>query len=138
MHSPRFATGTVVSVLMLQLLGGMLPGSSVVLCVAADGHTAVEAAHVDGRCFADYRRHHPEATGVCDLDQHACVDVVLSLPPLCSTVARDAAAIAPGAALPAATAAPFPSPARPLSHTTIATADIEPPPSAHRTIVLIV
>lgn len=138
MKSSPFAAVARVLVLVLQLLGGILPGSSLVLCVAADGHTAVEVAHADGRCIADYQRHHPEVTDACDLDQHACVDGVLSQQPLPSTVARDTNAINQGPALPDATVALFPPSVAPLHRNTVATRTVDSRLSSHRTIVLIV
>lgn len=138
MSASPFAAVTCVAVLVLQLLGAILPGSSLVFCVAADGHTAVEVAHADGRCLTDYQRHHPHATDTCDFDRHACVDVVLSQQPLCSTAARDATAISQGPALPGARHALVLPSAAALHLNVVATRAVDSRLSAHRTIVLTV
>lgn len=138
MPSSLFAAGIRVLVLALQLFGGIFPSSTLVLCVAADGHTDVEVAHAGGRCLTDYQRHHPEVTGACALDQHGCVDVILSQQPLCSTVASEGSAINQGPALPGATLELFPPTAPPFHRNTVATRTVDSHLSARRTIVLIV
>ena len=72
-------------VLCLQMLVGV-SATGRVLCVAADGHVAVELAHV-GRCVREVSRHHgghldtaTAVAGTCDA--HPCEDVVLDQPVL--------------------------------------------------------
>lgn len=137
MRMSSHARAIALWVLGLQLLAGVFPGSSLVLCIAADGHTAVEAAHVGGRCLSEARRHHPDATDAGDLDQHSCVDVVLAQQPQCAAtpgaVATDQVPLLPG------TRISFCPPSAALScGTTVPDLASESRLSAHRTIVLIV
>ena len=74
-HSNILAT-LVCGLLQLGATTGFTHG--LVLCVADDGHVAVESSDVAGRC-ADYRRYHPEPLSELgsDGDPHACTDTVL-------------------------------------------------------------
>lgn len=80
MAHPRTNRGIVLLGLLLQLIASA--GPSVALCVAEDGHTALEVAHVEPHCLTDYRRHHSDSDKVSDFDQHACTDIVVSQIPL--------------------------------------------------------
>ena len=79
-HSNILATLVCV---LLQLGVATSFAQGLVLCVADDGHVAVELSHVAARCVADYRRHHPEPLSDMgsDLDSHACTDTVLGSAP---------------------------------------------------------
>jgi hypothetical protein len=64
--------------LLLQLSGGAMAFGTV-LCVASDGHLAVETAHA-GACETETRRHHDEhGAGLTDAcSGHPCVDIALA------------------------------------------------------------
>jgi hypothetical protein len=67
----------------LQLLVCIGLASDVALCVAADGHIALEIPHhPTASCHTDYDRHHPDASRLeaCDVQSHGCRDTVLSQP----------------------------------------------------------
>jgi hypothetical protein len=67
--------------LVLQLVGaGATFGR--VLCVATDGHVAVEVAHA-GACDTETRRHHgEEPAGIGACAEHGCTDIAFSQPAL--------------------------------------------------------
>lgn len=137
---PRpFLAGIRALVLSFQVLAAALPGSNLALCIAADGHTAVELAHPEPSCRTDFRLHHPGEAEAHDLDRHACIDIVLSQPPFCS--APDSAAMCqPGSWLAAIPGVLGTSDAKiDVSHRRAA---LSPPPdpslSARHTTVLIV
>ena len=52
----------------------------VALCVADDGHVAIETAHGNSPCFTDSRRHHGagEGLGCAESGYHPCSDFSLS------------------------------------------------------------
>src|SRR5262245_40449968 len=79
---PRVA-GTWLS-LLVQLYSGLVFASGLLLCVARDGHTAVEAPHVLAPCRTDYTRHHSGpgnlALGAAADADHTCTDTVLIQP----------------------------------------------------------
>jgi hypothetical protein len=66
----------------MQLLVCIGFASDVVLCVAADGHIALEIPHVAGPCLTDYDRHHPDSSrlDIVDIEHHGCRDTLLSQP----------------------------------------------------------
>ncbi len=71
------------SAVLLQLLVCIGLASDVALCVAADGHVALEIPHhPTASCHTDYDRHHPDASRLeaCDVQNHGCRDTVLSQP----------------------------------------------------------
>jgi hypothetical protein len=70
------------SVALIQLLVSVGFASNVVLCVAMDGHIALEIPHAAGPCFTDYDRHHPGASrlDIVDIEDHGCRDTLLSQP----------------------------------------------------------
>lgn len=80
MARPRTNNGIVLLGVILQLITSA--GPSVALCVAEDGHTALEVAHAEPHCLTDYRRHHPDSDKVSDFEQHRCTDIVMSQIPL--------------------------------------------------------
>lgn len=84
-RSMRLRNSNILATLVCVLLqvGGATVAHGLVLCVADDGHVAVELSHVATRCAADYRRHHPEPLSEMgsDLDPHACTDTVLGSTP---------------------------------------------------------
>lgn len=93
MARSRTNRGIVLLGLMLQLIASA--GPSVALCVAGDGHTALEVAHAQPYCLTDYCRHHSDSDEVSDIDQHrCCTDIVMSQIPLPSAHVSH-----PGAAL---------------------------------------
>ncbi len=67
----------------VQLFASIGFASDIVLCVADDGHIALETPHAAGPCLTDYNRHHPRASHleVLDLEHHGCTDTLLSQPP---------------------------------------------------------
>jgi hypothetical protein len=73
---------TTWSAVLLQILVSIGLASDVVLCIAADGHVALEVPHPTGPCFTDYERHHPGTSRLeaCDVQSHGCRDTVLSQP----------------------------------------------------------
>ena len=73
-HLQRAAKLLVV----LQLVVGLAP-SGFNLCVAADGHTALELSHAEMPCVRDIERHHPgeEVFGAQEFARHPCEDVPL-------------------------------------------------------------
>jgi len=73
-HLPR----SLVALLVAQLLLSVAPGG-LNLCIAADGHAAVEFSHDDEPCLQDAQRHHPEEAAVAprELERHPCRDVPL-------------------------------------------------------------
>lgn len=62
----------------LQIFVSAAPGFGLVLCRAADGHVAVEAAHGSSPCETDFLRHHPTGTLDHGIEQHGCSDTVLA------------------------------------------------------------
>lgn len=70
----------IIGALVLQLLTSASSVSGFVLCMADDGHIALEAAHGDSECLGDYLRHHPADATSRDLEQHGCTDSTLTLP----------------------------------------------------------
>jgi hypothetical protein len=65
--------------LVLQLVGAAATFGRV-LCVATDGHVAVEIAHA-GACDTETRRHHgEEPTGIAACSEHGCTDIAFSQP----------------------------------------------------------
>src|SRR5205085_7250580 len=70
--------------LVLQLVGaGATFGQ--VLCVATDGHVALEIAHA-GTCDTEARRHHgEEPAGIAACAEHGCTDIAFSQPALRSS-----------------------------------------------------
>jgi hypothetical protein len=80
MRRARFVTAW--STVLLQLLVCIGLASDVVLCIAADGHVALEMPHATGPCLTDYDRHHPGASRLeaCDVRNHGCRDTELSQP----------------------------------------------------------
>jgi hypothetical protein len=70
--------------LVLQLVGaGATFGR--VLCVATDGHVALEIAHA-GTCDTETRRHHgDERAGIAACAEQGCVDIAFSEPALRSS-----------------------------------------------------
>src|SRR5262249_17975782 len=102
-RSPIAARAVWLS-LVVQLYCGLF-ASRLLLCIARDGHAAVEAPHGLGPCRADYSRHHAgsdrfAASPAADLD-HACTDTRLVQP----SATRDAAgsrSLFESSALPAA------------------------------------
>ena len=80
---PRHSNILIALVCVLQLGGALGTGRGLVLCIAEDGHVALELSHAAARCVADYRRHHPEPLSDIgsDLDSHACTDTVLGSAP---------------------------------------------------------
>jgi hypothetical protein len=91
--------GVRLSLLALQLVLSAFPGADLAICIAADGHTAVEVAHAARGCRTEVERHHPGAGATYDLGQHPCVDIVLAQPSLRSAPGADVLALC-GAALP--------------------------------------
>jgi hypothetical protein len=70
--------------LVLQLVGAATMFGRV-LCVATDGHTAVEIAHA-GACETEARRHHgEEPAGIAACAEHGCTDIAFSQPALRSS-----------------------------------------------------
>ena len=68
--------------IVLTLISAVTLAPRMTLCVADDGHVALEALCLTERCTADYRRHHAEPTSddMVDADDHGCTDTALSLP----------------------------------------------------------
>lgn len=66
---------------MLMQLSGTAFAVGREICVGADGHLAVEVAHV-GECETESRRHHDDTRTHADAGcaQHPCTDVALSEP----------------------------------------------------------
>jgi hypothetical protein len=62
---------------VIQLVASIQPALGLRLCVADDGHTAVELAHADPECLGELRRHHPGAGAFSgdELAPHSCRDV---------------------------------------------------------------
>ena len=70
--------------LVLQLVGAVTTFGRV-LCVATDGHTAVEMAHA-GACDTEARRHHgEEPAGIAACAEHGCTDIAFLQPALRSS-----------------------------------------------------
>ena len=70
--------------LVLQLVGAAATFGRV-LCVAADGHVAIEIGHA-GACDTEARRHHgEEPTGIAACAEHGCIDIAFSQPALRSS-----------------------------------------------------
>jgi hypothetical protein len=92
--------------LVLQLVGAAATFGRV-LCVATDGHVALEIAHA-GACDTETRRHHgEEPTGIAACAEHGCTDIAFSQPALRSSHDE----IAP---TPALTASPLVAHASPI------------------------
>ena len=81
----RRALGRLSSLcLVLQLVGAVTTFGRV-LCVATDGHVAVEIAHA-GVCDTEARRHHgEEPAGIAACAEHGCTDIAFSQPALRSS-----------------------------------------------------
>jgi hypothetical protein len=91
--------------LVLQLVGAAATFGRV-LCVATDGHVALEIAHA-GTCDAEARRHHgEEPAGIAACADHGCIDIAFSQPALRSSHDEIAPALALVASLVMAHAAP--------------------------------
>lgn len=68
---------TIAWLCLLLQLGGAASAFEAVLCVASDGHIAVEAAHA-GTCETEARRHHDDREGLADAcGDHPCTDIAL-------------------------------------------------------------
>jgi hypothetical protein len=103
---------------------GLVYPAGVVLCVADDGHVAVETVHETARCTADFERHHPETAATDDPHAHPCTDTFISQP-----LARSAFAIPACATLaPALVTWNVPEPA-PLVRTRASATGASPPPA---------
>ena len=63
---------------LLQLVVGLAP-SGFSLCVAADGHTALELSHAELPCLRHIARHHPgeKVLDANEFARHPCEDVPL-------------------------------------------------------------
>lgn len=67
----------------LQILTGIGVERGFALCIAEDGHAAIEVAHLEESCATEVDRHRgPTAAGLGELDRHPCTDVALSQPSL--------------------------------------------------------
>ena len=101
---------TVLALLVLLLVGLEVP-AGLALCVADDGHAAIELAHAEQPCTSHLLRHHPEvpALGLAasDLDGHPCRDIPLlecsarREPPAARAVGRDVIVLVSAVAPPA-------------------------------------
>jgi hypothetical protein len=69
--------------LVLQLVGAAATFGRV-LCVATDGHVALEVAH-GGVCDTEARRHHGEEPAGIAACEHGCIDIAFSQPALRSS-----------------------------------------------------
>ena len=119
--------------LVLQLVGaGATFGR--VLCVATDGHVAVEVAHA-GTCDTEARRHHgEEPAGIAACAEHGCIVIAFSQPALRSSHDE----IAPTLAL---TASPVVAHASPLASAPLRPSAVSPSDDAvraRRSVVLLV
>ena len=119
--------------LVLQLVGaGATFGR--VLCVATDGHVALEIAHA-GVCDTETRRHHgEEPAGIGACAEHGCIDIAFSQPALRSSHDE----IAPAFAL---TVSPVVAHASPLAWAPLHPSAVSPSDDAVRTrrsVVLLV
>jgi len=91
--------------LVLQLVGAAATFGRV-LCVATDGHVALEIGH-PGACDTEARRHHgEEPAGIVACAEHGCIDIAFSQPALRSSHDE----IAPTPALAASTVVAHVSP----------------------------
>lgn len=73
----RRRTRPLALLLAAYLSVGVVPGGFS-LCIAADGHAAVEPSHDGEPCLREVERHHPDVEIVADeLDHHPCQDVPL-------------------------------------------------------------
>ena len=70
---------TVWLCLLAQLFAAPIWASGLTLCVADDGHVALERGHPDRYCATDLARHHPGETAAdCgDPTAHRCKDLPL-------------------------------------------------------------
>jgi hypothetical protein len=92
---------TAWSAALLQFLFCIGFASDVVLCVATDGHVALEIPHAAGPCYTDYDRHHADSSrlDIIDIEHHGCRDTLLSQPAAWRNEERAAASmLAPTAA----------------------------------------
>ena len=72
---------------LLQIAVGLTP-AGFGLCIAADGHTALEVAHDGLPCLQEVRRHHPDdaAVDAREIARHPCRCVpLLDTPPFRSS-----------------------------------------------------
>jgi len=71
----RLALGGLT--VLLQLLGSVPASFGLNICVADDGHRALEVGHGDLPCNSDFLRHHPREGLEAEhgLEQHPCEDV---------------------------------------------------------------
>lgn len=100
----RFRAATlVVWVCLLLQLSGTAVAVGTVLCVASDGHVALEVAH-GGTCVTEARRHHDGAehddAALDDLcGEHPCTDIALAETPWRSMLRSGEALAAPHAVI---------------------------------------
>lgn len=75
----RFSKFVSLALLLMGLTAVLPQGVS--LCVADDGHLAVEIAHDGADCTTDEQRHHEgeESDECSELTEHSCLDVSPSL-----------------------------------------------------------
>jgi hypothetical protein len=125
---------------IVQLVASVGFAAEITLCVADDGHIALEAPHPPGPCLTDYHRHHPRASHLeaIDFEHHGCTDTLLSQPP----AVRDRA-MTGAPARPTRIVAGIPAPCAPLvsRHACAERGRVTCPPArdlaTRRTIVLV-
>jgi hypothetical protein len=84
---------TVAVWLVLSLQTVAVPAFGSVLCIADDGHMAIEADHGAARCEAEYVRHHPDdSPRALDADAHGCRDIPIVQVPVRKALANWGAA----------------------------------------------
>jgi len=88
MKHQRFPT--VWLVVAVQLCASLAYATELTLCVARDGHVALETPHELAACVRDYQRHHGGASGLDtpDAADHGCKDTPLVLTPTTSASSR--------------------------------------------------
>lgn len=69
----------VWAAVVMQLCSGLAWACGLMVCVAADGHIALEPSHARTSCRADFDRHHPGEPDslALDTDGHGCRDIML-------------------------------------------------------------
>lgn len=135
---PLQATALAVCVAVQLVISAFAP-FGLAICKANDGHVALEMAHDDSQCFADFRRHHPADASDHDLGNHGCTDTKITSGT--GTIAAVSSRDLTTSQVPAVAVSSFSVPAvSPVAHLEVRVSDISRPAVAQlrQTTVLLI
>lgn len=81
---------TAVFAFVVHLCGSVAFATGLTLCVASDGHLALEIPHQSTSCRTEHDRHHPADNSLTPTDDadHGCQDTALQTPSAASSLKR--------------------------------------------------